>query len=340
MASRPRIKDVARLAGVSEKTVSNVLNEYPHVTARTRSAVEAAIGELGYRVNLAGRHLRRGRSGIIALAVPELDQEYFALIAQLIIKRAEERGHTVLIHQTEARRERELAALDGFDADFADGLIFSPLETTPEDLRRHSARQPVVLLGERTVPGLHDHVAIDNVDAAREATRHLLDLGCRRVAAIGGDIDERLGTSHLRTRGYREAMEAAGLPLRAELIRPARKFYGSDGMELTRALLTGSDEPPDGLLCFNDHLALGALRAVHEAGLRVPHDIAVLGFDDVDAGHYSIPTLSTIAPDKDELARQAVALLLERIDSGEVPPDEPREVRVGHTLIARESTGG
>ncbi|PSL00029.1 LacI family transcriptional regulator [Murinocardiopsis flavida] len=340
MASRPRIKDVARLAGVSEKTVSNVLNDYPHVTAHTRAAVEAAIGELGYRVNLAGRHLRRGRSGIIALAVPELDQEYFALIAQLIIKKAEDRGHTVLIHQTEARRERELAALAGFDADFADGLIFSPLATTPDDLRRHSARQPVVLLGERTVPGLHDHVAIDNIAAAREATRHLLDLGCRRIAAIGGNTDEPLGTSHLRTRGYCAEIEAAGLPVRHELIRPARAFYGSDGLALTRELLDGRAEPPDGLLCFNDHLALGALRAVHEAGLRAPGDIAVLGFDDVDAGHYSIPTLSTIAPDKDALAGRAVALLLERIESGEVPPAEPREVLVGHTLVARESTGG
>lgn len=247
MATRPRIKDVARRAGVSEKTVSNVINDYPHVTEKTRGAVREAIAELGYRVNLTGRHLRRGRTGIIALVLPELDQDYFAEIAKHIIKEAESRSTTVLVHQTEGRRDRELAALDGFDADFADGLIFSPLTMAHDDLRRHRARLPVVLLGERTAPGLHDHVAIDNVAAAREATEHLLGLGRRRIAVLGGRLGPDLGTAELRTQGHREAIEAAGLEFDPALVRPAGAFLWQDGAELTEELL--SRRPPDPTRC-------------------------------------------------------------------------------------------
>ena len=133
MGNRPRIKDVARRAGVSEKTVSNVINDHPNVSARTRSAVEEAIAELGYRVNLAGRHLRRGESGVIALIVPELDLGYFAELSDLVIREAGLHSRTVLVHQTGALREREMAALDGFGTDFVDGVLFSPLAMGDDD---------------------------------------------------------------------------------------------------------------------------------------------------------------------------------------------------------------
>ncbi|GAA3720961.1 DNA-binding LacI/PurR family transcriptional regulator [Spinactinospora alkalitolerans] len=335
VATRPRIKDVARRAGVSEKTVSNVINDYPHVTEKTRGAVREAIAELGYRVNLTGRHLRRGRTGIIALVLPELDQDYFAEIAKHIIKEAESRSTTVLVHQTEGRRDRELAALDGFDADFADGLIFSPLTMAHDDLRRHRARLPVVLLGERTAPGLHDHVAIDNVAAAREATEHLLGLGRRRIAVLGGRLGPDLGTAELRTQGHREAIEAAGLEFDPALVRPAGAFLWQDGAELTEELLSSAAPRPDALLCLNDHLALGAVRTLHEAGVAVPDEIAVVGFDGIAAGRYSLPSLTTVAPDKPFLARGALDLLLSRLEGAERPPGE---IVVPHTLVVRESS--
>lgn len=128
--ARPRIKDVARHAGVSEKTVSNVINDYAHVSDRTRQVVREAIEHLGYRVNLAGRHLRKGRTGIIALVVPELDIPYFAELARHVIREAEERSLTVLIHQSGADRDHELAALAGFGSTFVDGIILSPLALT------------------------------------------------------------------------------------------------------------------------------------------------------------------------------------------------------------------
>ncbi|RMI38479.1 LacI family DNA-binding transcriptional regulator [Streptomyces triticirhizae] len=310
--ARPRIKDVALRAGVSEKTVSNVINDYVHVSERTRRVVRQAIDDLGYRVNLAGRHLRRGRTGIIALVVPELDLPYFAELANLIIAEAERNGLTVLVHQTRADREHELAALDGFGSDFADGVILSPLALVDEDLRSRSGALPTVLLGEKLNAGCADHVAIDNAAAAREATEHLLQLGRRRILVVGGLDGESEGTAEVRTRGYRAALAAAGVPFDPRLVVPVAKFATPDGAAaMHRALTDGL--APDAVLALNDQMAIGAVRALHERGLRVPEDVAVVGFDDVEAGRYSVPTLTTVAPDKAEIAAVAVALLIGRI---------------------------
>ncbi|MEU1717064.1 LacI family DNA-binding transcriptional regulator [Nocardiopsis dassonvillei] len=346
VGTRPRIKDVARQAGVSEKTVSNVINDHPHVRPATRAAVEAAIDALGYRVNLAGRHLRRGRTGVIALVVPELDLGYFAELADLVIREAERLSRTVLVHQSEARREREESALEGFGADFVDGVILSPLAMDDAALRTHPSRLPVVLLGELPRTVRHGHVAIDNVAAAREATEHLLDGGRTRIAVVGGRPPGPSGTAELRTRGYREALEARGRSYDPELVRPAGHFHWRDGAELAAELVAGP-RPPDALLCMNDLLALGAMRALHDAGVRVPRDVAVVGFDDIAPGRYSVPSLTTVAPDKPGLAREAVRLLLEEVEARRGAPDAESgagadrasaKVVVGHTLLVRESS--
>ncbi|MFG3203616.1 LacI family DNA-binding transcriptional regulator [Streptomyces sp. NPDC048192] len=337
MAARPRIKDVAEYAGVSPKTVSNVINNFEHVSERTRAAVQEAIDALGYRVNIAGRQLRQGRTGMITLAVPELDVAYFAELAKHVMAEAGRRGRTVLLHQTGAARDRELAALHGFDAQFSDGVILSPLSLLPRDLATRDRRLPVVLLGERSAKGGTDHVGIDNVLAAREATEHLLARGRRRIAVIGGALRGPQGTDRLRTEGYREALKAAGLPFDAGLVVPVEAFHWQDGLRAAGALMA-REQRPDALLCLNDHLALGALRALHEHGCSVPGDLDVVGFDDIEASRFSVPSLTTVAPDKREIARVAVSLLLERIDD----PDTAavRDHVAGHRVIVRESTGG
>lgn len=337
VAGRPRIKDVAEYAGVSPKTVSNVINDFEHVSDRTREAVKEAIDALGYRVNLAGRQLRQGRTGMITLAVPELDVAYFAELAGLVMAEADRRGRTVLLHRTNGVRERELAALHGFDAQFTDGVVLSPLALHPRDLATRDRDLPVVLLGERPAEGGTDHVAIDNVAAAREATAHLLSRGRRRIAVVGGRARGRQGTDRLRTDGYREALKEAGVPFDGDLVIPVDAFQWRDGARAATALLD-TDPRPDALLCLNDHLALGALRALHERRVSVPESLDVVGFDDIEASRFSVPSLTTVAPDKQEIARAAVALLLDRIDDPGGAP--PRDHVVGHELIVRESTGG
>lgn len=322
---------MALRAGVSEKTVSNVINDYVHVSERTRRVVRQAIDDLGYRVNLAGRHLRRGRTGIIALVVPELDLPYFAELANLIIAEAERNGLTVLVHQTRADREHELAALDGFGSDFADGVILSPLALVDQDLRNRRGALPTVLLGEKLSAGCADHVAIDNATAAREATEHLLGLGRRRVLVVGGVDGESEGTAEVRTRGYRAALAAAGIPFDPELVLPVTKFATPDGAAATHAALSRG-LVPDGVLALNDQMAIGAVRALHERGLRVPDDVAVVGFDDVEAGRYSVPTLTTVAPDKASIAAVAVSMLIERIAEANAPAaNAPAAVPAGAT---------
>ena len=334
-----RLRDVAALAGVSVKTVSNVVNGYTHVSADTRAKVAAALAELEYRPNAAARNLRSGRSGIIALAVPELDFPYFAELARHVVQAARERDWTVLVDQTDGEAGREREVMNGLGTHVIDGLILSPLASGREALSARRDPTPMVLLGERVYDGPDDHVAIDNVAAARAAVTHLVELGRTRIATIGEQPDSPSGTARLRAQGYAAALQAAGLrPPRGGRI-PTVGYHRADGAAAMARLLEQA-RPPDAVFCFNDLLALGALRVLHERGVRVPEDIAVVGFDDIEDGRYCSPSLTTVRPDKPELARLAVQLLAARITergSGEAPAP-PRELRVDFELVVREST--
>ena len=331
-----RMKEVASRAGVSVKTVSNVVNGYLHVAPSTRERVQQAIDELGYRPNLSARSLRSGRTGIIAVAVPRLDEPYFAELASAVITVAAERGCTVLVEQTDGLVEREQLAVAGIRPDLIDGLILSPLALGADDLLAGSGTStPLVLLGERISDTRHDHVAVDNVAAARLATEHLLSLGRTRVAAIGTMDAVTAQTASLRCGGYREALAAAGLPVLPGHEQEVAGFSRESGA-LAADRLLDLPEPPDAVFCFSDLMALGALHALHRRGVRVPEDVAVIGVDDIAESRFSTPTLSTVAQDVDEIARLAVDALLHRLSDG--ADDPPREVTASHELLVRDST--
>lgn len=329
------MKDVAALAGVSPKTVSNVINGFVHVTPETRERVQQAIRTLGYRPNTSARNLRRGRTGMIGLVLPELNIPYFAELAKHFLTTAEEYGRTLLIEQTLGDRTREAAVIDGLGDQVVDGIVLSPLGLHGQALAGRVDTMPLVLIGERPSGGLTDHVAIDNVTAAREAVAHLVAGGRTRIAAVGAQTEADVGTPLLRMTGYHQALHDAGLPVDARLEIETHRYHRADGAKAMSALLDAGD-PPDAVFCFNDALALGALRTLYERGVRVPEDIAVMGFDDVDASRFAIPSLSTVAPDKAAIARHAVQLLLDRIDA---PDTAAREITIGHELRVRESSG-
>ncbi|TWD80636.1 LacI family transcriptional regulator [Kribbella amoyensis] len=330
-----RLSDVAARAGVSVKTVSNVINDYPHITEQTRAKVEAAIAALGYRPNVSARSLRKGRSDFIALAIPEMASPYFAELGAAISRAAKRRGITVLIDQTEGEAEAEKLVLDGMRGQLIDGIIFSPITTAPTRIDLAETAKPLVLLGERHAGGGLDHVAVDSVQASFDATTHLISLGRQRIAAIG--VGGGAGTGSVRRKGYRRALKAAGLPHDPSLELAGTGYHRDDGAASMRELLTLPD-PPDAVFCFNDLLALGALRTLAEAGLKVPDDVAVVGFDDIEDGRYHSPSLTTISPDKEWLADNAVALLLDRIaGTGEAARCD---LTVPYTLQIRESTCG
>jgi DNA-binding LacI/PurR family transcriptional regulator len=329
------LRDVAAHAGVSVRTVSNVANGFQHVAPGTRSRVQAAIDELGYRPNTAARQLRRGRTETISLVVPEICSPYFAELASLTVREAERHGWTVHIDQTDGVGDRERQMTAGPVGQSVDGVICSPWAVDPAELAQLGAG-PLVLLGERAAGGRLDHVAIDNVEAGRQATEHLIDTGRRSIAALGAQPHLHNDTARLRLVGYRDALARAGLEAPEELVVPVARLHRPDGAAAMTRLLQGS-HPVDAVFCFTDELALGAIRTLVSRGLRVPDDVAVVGFDDIEDGRYSVPSLTTISPDKQEIARLALDCLADRIaDPG--APD--RDLVAAHRLVVRESTVG
>ncbi|WP_066516065.1 LacI family DNA-binding transcriptional regulator [Curtobacterium ammoniigenes] len=339
MSGPARLRDVAERAGVSIRTVSNVVNGYARVSESKRQRVEEAVAALGYRPNLVARNLKSGRSGLIALIVPELDVPYFAELARAVVTTARAYGYTVVVDQTDGEpdRERELIQREGTAALF-DGIILSPLALSAADLPPHDPAQPLVLLGERVAGSEYDHVAIDNVAAARAATSHLFDLGRRRIAAIGDQPYETGETAQLRTTGYRLAHEDRGIPVDESLIIPRARFHFGDGADAMRDLLQHPNGAPDAVFCFNDLVAIGAMRVALEAGLRIPEDLAVVGFDDIEASRYQTPSLTTIAPNRVAIAQTAVERVMARF--GDHADQPPEEFFVGYELVVRESTAG
>lgn len=331
------LHDVAKVAGVSVKTVSNVINDHPHVRPATRQKVRAAIAELGYRPNLTARNLRSGRTGAIALAVPDLGLAYFAELAAEVIREAESAGVAVLVEQTGADRERELALLRDVRRGFTDGLIFSPLGMGQDDVAALDVPYPVVLLGERIFGAAGDHVTMRNVEAARAATEYLIGQGRRRIAVVGAHEDDAVGSSSLRMQGYREALAAAGLDYDPSIVGNATLWHRANGADAMREILSRGVEF-DAVFGLNDTLALGALRVLLSAGRRVPEDVAVMGFDGLDEAAYSIPSLTTVDPGRAWIAKTAVSALLERI-AGEADA-APRLLLADFRVLERESTGG
>jgi DNA-binding LacI/PurR family transcriptional regulator len=330
--------DVAKMAGVSAKTVSNVLADYEHVRKATRDRVLAAVDELGYQINVSARNLRSGRTRVIGLAVPELREAYFAELSDAVIRSADRHGYTVLIEQTNARRSREIQTIGGMRKHMVDGLIFSPLALGPDDADYLNTDFPLVVLGERIVHSAADHITMSNVAAANVVTQHLISIGRRRIAVIGAHPDDPVGTASLRLRGYATALEEAGIVPDPSLVIGAPLWHRSDGARATRALLdSGLDI--DAIFCFNDALALGALRVLQSRGIRVPEDIALAGYDDIEDSRYSTPTLTSVSPGREQIAATAVEMLVRRLEGGE-ERRRPTEVEADFELRVRESTVG
>lgn len=338
---RSTMHDVARMAGVSIKTVSNVINDYPHVRPDTRERVNQAIEQLDYRPNLSARGLRSGRTGVIGLAVPSLRENYFAELADAVIRAAEKRGLGVMVEQTGGSRETELLAVSSNRPRFLDGLLFNPVSLGQDDADALVSNSPLVLLGERIFGGPTDHVTMHNMSSAEAAVEHLIEIGRRRIAIIGAELDDsdEASSASLRLKGYLRALERAGIPLDPALVRPTAmsQWNRAGGAAAIRRLIDEGVEF-DAVFALSDTLGLGVLRALGEEHVRVPEDVAVIGFDNIDESRYSVPSMSTVDTGRDEIARIAVDRLIERInEKGERRP--PETFKPDFRIVRRESTG-
>ncbi len=328
------LKDVAEHAGVSVKTVSNVVNNRPNISARMRSLVQSSLDALGYRPNLAARQLKHGRGGFIALAVPQLDSPYFSELASHLSVQATQHGYILLLDITGADEAHERLAMSGMSGQMVDGVILSPLALTAAEIEARPDVVPLVLLGERAVPQGVDHISVDSVEASHAVGEYLVRLGRRRLAAIGREPVE--GTSSVRLRGFQSAVEQAGLELPPQRVVRVREFGREQGYSAMEELLDlPARERPDAVFAFNDLMAIGAMRACLERGVRIPQDVAIVGFDDVPEGRFHTPSLTTVAPDLRALAKRTLDRLILAIEGG---PRGPERIFIPWSLRIREST--
>ena len=353
---RATVKDVAKLAGVSPKTVSNVINGIVFVRPETRARVEQALNELDYVPNLSARGLRNGRSGMIGLALPDLLRPYSAEITHLVVELAHQRGWGVQIQQTAAEPKREFELLSKARAHLVDGLILNPVNLDDSAVMTAGPLPPVILIGD-VDQDVVSQVGVDNVAAARDLTRHLLDQGFRRIAAVGtpeppggtpkgggstsarstvGGSTDAPGTAagRLRTDGYREALAAVGISPDPELEIALDRWSPEGASEVVGQFLR-SHEPPDAFFCFTDTIAIGALSALWAAGVAVPGTSAVAGFDNILESRFTVPPLTTVDFDRRVFVESALDLLTERMADSDA---QPRRVVVPHRIIARAST--
>ncbi|PHP53763.1 LacI family DNA-binding transcriptional regulator [Actinomyces ruminis] len=337
------IADVARHAGVSPKTVSNVLNGYRYLRPETKERVERAIRELGYTVNLAARGLRRGRTGMVTLAVPDLRDPYLAELSGEVIHAAEREGGRVLVTQTDGQREREIDVLHGPNRHFTDGTILSPQALGPEDVEQYEVDFPLVLLGERVDPPGLDRVTLPNVAAARALTAYVLGLGCRRVVLLGCAPGTDHGSAPLREQGFREAHAELGVEVDDRLLLSESTWRLPQGAQRMNAFID-SGTPFDAVVAMNDALAVGALHSFRAHDIPVPDAVKVVGIDNIEDASFTSPTLTSLSVDHREFAREAIRLLLTRIDEHHRDPDLPRRpkelIQPAFRIEVRQSTGG
>ncbi|MCU6481464.1 LacI family DNA-binding transcriptional regulator [Arthrobacter sp. A2-55] len=331
---RATVKDVAARAGVSPKTVSNVVNGLVPVSERTRAKVEAALAELDYVPNLSARGLRNGRTGVIALALPDLATPYSAELAHHVVEVAHEQGFGVQIEETGRDPGREFELVTKARSNLIDGLILNPVDLDESAIRVGGNLPPMVLLGEVSQRRV-DQVGVDNVGAAREMTLALAGTGRRRIAVLGCVDRRSSATALVRTEGYRLALQDAGIP-HDPALEIACDEWTPAGSAAALADFLARHELPDALFCFTDSLAIGALSVLAASGHRVPEDILVAGFDDVADGQYAVPALTTISVDKRAMAENALRLLTERMADRR---REPVQLALPYKLVVRASTG-
>ncbi|GAB3649227.1 LacI family DNA-binding transcriptional regulator [Glycomyces tarimensis] len=328
------MSDVARLAGVSKMTVSNVVNGRAGVSEPVRRRVMEAIRASGYRVNVSARTLKSGRTGVIGLAVPRVNDAYFGVLAEQVIERARRRGFHVAIEQTGAAAEGEYEAIAHSHTLQFDGLILSAVGLDPKDQRLPGGDFPIVLLGERDFEGAFDHVAMPNEEGTKAAVEHLIERGCRRIALVtGGDLSG-VNVVTRRREGYLEALREHGLEADPALYEPLDPWSAAGGRDAAHRLVDSGREF-DGVVAVTDTVAFGLLRGFADRGVRVPEDVRVIGFDDIRDAEFTVPSLSTVAPDHLWMAAKAVELATARIED----PTRPTGVHTApFALRVREST--
>ena len=329
MKDQPSINAVAELAGVSIATVSRVLNKSKPVNDTTRLRVEAAVEELGYRANPFGRSLAKAESGLLLVLVPDFSNPFYAQILKGVESMARRRRYKILLADDPISWGEEGQVVDAGYFRLVDGVIsLTHLEQNPA-LIESLGGLPWVACSEFPPHAGVPHVSIDHRQAAIDAVQYLLNRGHRRIGLI--TTDETYLWAQQRREGYEHALARAGIALEPGMVSIAADTDYESGSQAAGGLLA-LVEPPTAVFAVSDTLAIGAIKAFHRAGRRVPSDIAVVGFDNLPLSGVFEPGLTTIAQPMRELGEVAMELLLECLAGG-----APASRTLPHRLVLRES---
>lgn len=330
--------EVAQRAGVSVATVSRLLNESGYVSARARGRVQTAMNDLGYEPNGLARSLATRQSEMLALLLTDIANPFSAQIARGMQDAAQDAGYVPIICSIDGDPTTELKTVRMLRRKRVDGIILTPgqgeqRQENSEALRALAERGlPIVCVGRRLEGATVDRVSTDTVAGARDAVDHLVALGHRRIGFVGGPFSR--GVALGRLEGYRDGLRRAGLAYDEAFVRQG-ELDEESGQREALALLT-APRRPTALLCVNDRTAFGVLAAAAELGLRVPHDLSVVGFDDVILASLVQPALTTVRQPARELGQIAVRFLLQRITT---PRGPSQSAVLPCLLVVRRSTG-
>ena len=324
------IAEIAKLANVSSATVSRVINNSDKVSEKTKKRINEIIKKYGYEPNLLGRHLRTKETKLILVIMTTIANSFFSRVIDGIDREAHKYGYSIMLCITNDNRQSEQNYLNLMRNGVADGAIIMNTTMTSEEMHEFAKKYNVVQCSEYIDPDSY-FVAIDNVKAAYDATEYHIKSGRRRIAYCG--VVNHFISSSKRYHGYVKALTDNG-------IEPDRRiiFDGNYGFrsayKLTSELLSRG-EKFDALFAISDRMAIGAINSIKAFGLKVPDDVAVIGFDDIDLAHMTEPQLSTVSQPKKDLGREAFKMLYMRLKGEKITE---RKKILKHKLILRDST--
>ncbi|MEM7129690.1 MAG: LacI family DNA-binding transcriptional regulator [Chloroflexota bacterium] len=327
------IEDVAQKAGVSIATVSRVLADKPHVSQKARQAVLTAVHELGYRPNQAARNLRSQTSKRLGLLISDIQNPFFTVMARAVEDIAYEREYLVMLCNTDEDAQRESLYIDLMVSEQVAGVILSPIASTGEAVQQLTDAGIPVVLVDRHIPNAQfDSVVGENFNTTKRLILHLIEKGHKRIGAIIAAPSVSTGSE--RQEGYIQALYERGISFDPNLLLGGGP-KAANGYELTQQLL-GLPDPPTAIFSGNNLLTIGALRAIHNAGLSIPEQIALVAYDDMDWMFVMQPSLTVVSQPVYEMGKQAAQLMLQRIDE---PQMHPVNIVLEPTILFRGSSG-
>jgi DNA-binding LacI/PurR family transcriptional regulator len=331
------IKDIAKLAGVSHTTVSRALHDSPLISSRTKLRIQEISKQIGYHPSVAARSLKTNRSQVLGVIVSHIADPFFSEILQGIDDVAQFNGYSLFIAAAQHDASKEHAILQTMREHRVDGVILcSPQLTAEQSYQVHSFKIPIVAVNNQGLDNYQYSISHDDVEGSRLACQHLISLGHERIGYLGDATSGR--TTRDRLVGYRQVMAEYTLPILPEYVYEVAgnsAVHGLDGVEHFLSL----DKRPTAIICYNDMVAVGVLKGLHESGFKVPGDISITGFDNILYSEYTQPPLTTIDQPKRFLGAEAARLMFQQLSKNiDSLPLLPISKKLKGMLLIRQST--